>query len=236
MSRGEACPTCEQVLTPEAANRLANAEQFVSSELRRRATVLEEELQQLLAAIPDTDGLETRVASELRGAPDEVIAAGASAVSAIAALADRARVLAVDKQVDDFPVIVDLALIETYATNQSDAALAQAALRDVERQHEVVRALAELRARRTLHEGLPALKQRIETLKQIAVLEAAAGKLGTSPISNQLRKLQEAEITERLRTAIQEELQHTTLGPKIEVVGHATKGETKIQLRLAKSA
>jgi hypothetical protein len=135
---------------------------------------------------------------------------------------------------EDLPTVVDVAPIETYAASQTNAADAQAALRDTDKQQQVLRKLAELQARRTLHEHLPALKQRLETLKRIAVLEAAAGKLGTHPISLQLRKLQEAEITERLRTAIQEELKHTTLAARVEVVGQASKGETKIQLKLAK--
>jgi ABC-type uncharacterized transport system ATPase subunit len=121
-----------------------------------------------------------------------------------------------------------------YATAQTDAADAQAALRDTGKQQEILRRLTELQARRTLHEHVPALKQRIEKMRQIAVLEAGAAKLGTQPISLQLRKLQELEITDRLRAAIQEELKHTTLSAKVEVVGQASKGETKIQLRLAK--
>jgi hypothetical protein len=229
------CPTCEQELSPEAATRLADAQQFVSGELRQRSVALEEELKLLLAAIPDTEALKARVTSELRDAPEEVIAAGAAAVAASAALGDRARALAVGEQVDEgLPPVVDVALIEAYATAQTGAADTQAALRDTDKQQEVLRTLAELHARRTLHEHLPALKQRIEMLKQIAALEVAAGKLGTQSISLQLRKLQEAEITERLRAAIQEELKHTTLTAKVEIVGQASKGETKIQLKLAK--
>jgi energy-coupling factor transporter ATP-binding protein EcfA2 len=232
---GALCPTCEQELTPEAATRLANAQRFVTSELRQRAGALDVELQKLLAAIPDREALNTRLTSELRDAPEEVVAAGAAAVSAIASLSDRARALTGREQVDeDHLPVVDVALIEAYAASQNNAADAQAALRDTDKQQEVLHRLGELQARRTLHEHLPAVKQRIETLNQIAVLDTATGKLGTQSISLQLRKLQEAEITERLRTAIQEELKHTTVSAKVEVVGQASKGETRIQLRLAK--
>ena len=200
---GAVCPACEQALSPEAATRLANAQRFVSSELRQRAVALDEELKKLLAAIPDTESLSGRVTSELRDAPDQVIAAGAAAVAAIAALGGRARALAAGEQVDeDVPPIVDVAPVDEYATAQTGAADTKAALRDTDKQQEVLRTLAELQARRTLREHLPALRQRIETLKQIAALEAAAGSLGTQSISLQLRKLQDAEITERLRTAV----------------------------------
>jgi len=231
------CPTCEQELTTEAATRLANAQQFVSSELRQRAVVLDEELQTLLAAIPDTEALGTRIKTELRSAPQEVIAAGAAAAATIGSLVTRARALAAGEPADDEPCpAVVVAPIEAYAASQVSAADAQAALRDTDTQQEMLHRLAELQARYALNQHLSPLKQRIETLKEIAVLDAAVDKLGTQSISMQLRKLQEAEITERLRTAIQEELKHTTLSPKVEVVGQASKGQTKIQLRLAKGS
>lgn len=232
---GALCPTCEQELTPEAATRLADAEQFVRSDLRQRAEALDKELRMLRAALPDTEALKTTLTSELRGAPDEVVGAADAAVSNVAALVGRAGLIAAGEQPGEFPAAVDLTPLDQYAASQTQAADAQAALRDVDKQHDVLRKLAELQARRTLHEQMPALKQRIETLKQIEVLENAADKLGTQAISLQLRKLQEAEITERLRSAITEELEHMSpVAGKIEVVAQASKGETKIQLRLSK--
>ncbi len=232
---GTVCPTCEQKLTPDAATRLAHAQQFVRSELRQRAEALERELQKLLAALPNAEALEARVTSELRDAPEDVVAAGAAAVSAIASRAERARALAVGEPPAEGAAEFAVAVIEAYATSQNEIADAQAALRDAEKQQDVLRRLAELQARRTLREHLPSVRQWTDTLKWIAVLDGAVAKLGTQSISLQLRKLQEAEITERLRSAIQEELGHTTsVSTKVEVVGQASKGETRIQLRLAK--
>lgn len=227
------CPTCEQELTSDAAARLASAHQFVSSELRQRATTLGSELQGLLAALPDADALTEVVTRELREAPEDVIAAGAAAASAIASAARRARAIAGGETSDEEQVpAIDVASIETYAIAESEAAAAQALLRDADKQQQVLSELAELQARRTLKEHLPAVKERIETLQQIGTLEIAVGKLGTHTISMQLRKLQEAEITERLRGAIQEELRHSSVSDKVELVGQASKGETRIQLRL----
>jgi ABC-type multidrug transport system ATPase subunit len=70
-------------------------------------------------------------------------------------------------------------------------------------------------------------------LQEIVQVEAAKGELGTKAISDQLRPLQQAAITDRLRSAVAEEL--TALHPvagKVEVVGNAVKGATVIQLRL----
>lgn len=232
---GAVCPTCEQELSSEAAKRLDNAQQFVKSELRQRAEALNGELRTPLAAVPDVDALKARVTSELRDAPEDVTAAAAAAVTAITARSARARALAAGEEVDgDESPAVDVAPISAYAAAQTEAADTQATLRDAEKQEEVLRKLGELQARRALREHLPALRQRMETLKQVALLDAAAGKLGTTPISLKLRELQEAEITERLRTAIREELRHTTVADKVDVVGQASKGETKIQVKLAK--
>jgi hypothetical protein len=95
---------------------------------------------------------------------------------------------------------VAVAPIEAYATSQVSVADAQSAVRDTGTKQKCCTRLAELQARRTLNQHLAPLKQRIETLKEIAVLDAAADKLSTKSISMQLQKLQEAEITERLRT------------------------------------
>ena len=230
---GAVCPTCEQELTPVAAARLADAQRFVRGELRQRAEALERELQDLLAALPNADTLKLRVMSDLRDAPEVVAEAGAAAVSLIASRAEYARGGTSGEPEPASFNEVDVVSIEAYASAQCDAAGAQAALRAAETQQELLRALAELRARRTLREHLPAVKQRIDTLVRIAVLDDAVDKLGTKPISLQLRKLQEAEITERLRSAIQEELEYaTSLSAKVEIVGQASKGETRIQLRL----
>jgi hypothetical protein len=164
------------------------------------------------------------------------VAGCGSAWSAAAPTRSSERPTAAGEQVDEHCPAVVVAPIEAYATSQASAADAQAALRDTDTQQEMLHQLAELQARRALNQHLAPLKQRIETLKEIAVLDAAADKLSTQSISMQLRKLQEAEITERLRTAIQEELRHSRLSAKVEVVGQASKGQTKIQLRLAKGS
>ncbi len=70
-------------------------------------------------------------------------------------------------------------------------------------------------------------------MQAIARLDTARGRLGTKGISDQLRQLQQAAITDRFRTAVANELEglHPVAG-KVEVVGHAAKGATTIQLRL----
>lgn len=232
---GAVCPTCEQELSPEAVARLADAERFVRGELRQRGGAVSTELNGLREALPDTAALNTMVSSDLRGLSDQVIAAADAAISTIASRVGAARAIAGGGESGELPTTVDLTVLDDYAIAQTQAAEAQAALRDTDKQRDVLRSLAELQARRSLCENMPALMQRIETLKQIAVIEKAAEKLGTQTISLQLRKLQEAEVTQRLRSAINDELEHmSSVSAKVEVVGQASKGETRIQLRLVK--
>jgi len=232
---GAPCPFCEQELDQEAVSRLSDLEKFVRSDLREQADTLEKELKTMLRALPDTAAVSSTVTSELRGAPETVIAATRVAVAVVEAQVTQATKVGSGEQVDELPAVdeVDLSSLDDYATHQTNAAETQASLRDADKQREVVSKLAELKARQLLHTNLPKLKQRLQGLKAIAAYQAAETMLGTHVISNQLRKLQEVAITDRLRTAIREEIE--LLNPaagQIELVGKANKGETVIQLRL----
>jgi ABC-type transport system involved in cytochrome c biogenesis ATPase subunit len=232
---GAACPFCEQELDEEAASRLSDLEKFVRSDLRERAGALEKELQTLLRTLPDTAALKSTVTSELRGRPEPVVAAAYAAVAVVEARVAQATQVGSGEQVDELPAAgeVDLSALDDYATQQTNAAETQASLRDADKQREVLSKLAELRARQLLHTNLPKLKKLLQGLKAIAAYHAAETMLGTQGISNQLRKLQEVAITDRLRTAMREEIEQ--LNPaagQIELVGQANKGETVIQLRL----
>jgi ABC-type transport system involved in cytochrome c biogenesis ATPase subunit len=233
-----ACPLCQQELGEAAQSRIGQFEEFVRSELRERVGKLERELAELLRGLPDVQTLRVSVEGNLRGAPDDIIAAAYSAVAFIEARVERARELAGHGREEEGvePRTLGLGALEAYATAETEAAEAQARLRDVEKQQETLRDLAELQARQALQAAMPEIKQRIEGLKAISVYEAAAAELGTQKVSNQLRKLQEATVTERLRNAIREELDGLTpAGSKVELVGQACKGETVIQLKLADS-
>jgi len=232
---GAACPFCEQELDEEAASRLSDLEKFVRSDLRERADALEKELQTLLRALPDTAALKSTVTSELHGGQESVVAAAHAAVAVVEARVAQATQVGSGEQVDELPAAgeVDLSALDDYATQQMNAAETQASLRDAGKQREVLSKLAELKARQLLYTNLPKLKKRLQGLKAIAAYHAAERMLGTQGISNQLRKLQEVAITDRLRTAMREEIEQ--LNPaagQIELVGQANKGETVIQLRL----
>jgi ABC-type multidrug transport system ATPase subunit len=230
-----ACPTCQQDLDEDARERMTKFEEFVRSDLRGRIAALNRDLSTETSALPDIDALRTRVDAALSDAPDEIGAIAGRALDALAARAEIARRQA-DGENNDMsavPALVDIARLSAYAEEQNAAADAQAALRDEKEQRRITGRLAELRAREALATALPAIREFIGGLLEIARVEAAKGELGTKGISNQLRQLQQAAITDRLRTAVADELEglHPVAG-KVEVVGHAAKGTTTIQLQL----
>jgi ABC-type multidrug transport system ATPase subunit len=232
---GAACPTCQQDLDEGARKRMTRFEEFVRSDLRGQIAALNLDLSAEISALPDLDALRTRVDEALSDAPDEITQLGGQSLEALTGRVDIARRRADgrDKNTSAVPALVDIARLTTYAEAQYAAADAQGALRDEGEQRRITARLAELRARETLASGLPAIHERIAGLQEIARVEAAKGKLGTKGISDQLRQLQQAAITDRLRTAVAEELEslHPIAG-KVEVVGHASKGASTIQLRL----
>jgi ABC-type transport system involved in cytochrome c biogenesis ATPase subunit len=232
---GAACPLCEQELDMDAAARFAAFEQFVRSDLRDRANVLTKELHGLVHSLPDTSALTVTVRSELRDAPEEVLLAAETALTALEARTARAVQHGATEPDEELTPLqtIDLGGLDEYAAEQTRVAETQASLRDPVKQAELLAMLAELEARQQLHTYLPKLKKRLAELKKIAICEGAGTKLGTQGISVQLRKLQEAVITERLRNMIGEELKGLSpLADQVELAGQVAKGETMIQLRL----
>jgi hypothetical protein len=228
-----ACPVCQQDLDPEAQTRVANFEEFVRSDLRRRVATLEREKQRLLQTLPDIAVLRATLEGNLRDAPENIVSAAGAAVTVIEKRVARARALVGTDDAVSTVDVVAVEEIEQYAVAQIHVAEAQANLRDEKEKQQVLIRLAELKARQALHAALPQIKERIEGLKAAAACETSAGELGTGRVSGQLRKLQEATVTERLRTEIREELmQLVPTGSKIQLVGRASKGETVIELKL----
>lgn len=230
-----ACPTCQQDLDEEARERMAKFEEFVRSDLRGRIATLNRDLSAETSVLPDIGIVRTRVDAALSDAPPETTALVAQALEALSVRADVARRQAEGEKTEALaiPALVDVAGLRAYADEQSAVADAQAKLRDEEEQRRIVAQLAELRGRQALATALPAIRERVAGLQEIARVEAAKSELGTTGISHQLRQLQQAAITDRLRAAVAEELEglHPIAG-KVEVIGHAAKGTTTIQVRL----
>ena len=229
-----ACPLCQRDLDAAARERLQRFQEFVSSDLRRQAIDLDDEIQTRLRAIPELGGVRATVEAALRGAPASVTAAADRALAILDARGEATRSPAAgpppaDARTDS----LQLTALETYAGEQRCIAERQAALRDEDGQRKVLAELAELRARLALVEAESAISAHVEGLRAIKRIDDAIAQLNTKKISHKLRELQEAAITERLRGALEQELRELApLVNRIEIVGQASKGETVIHLKL----
>jgi recombinational DNA repair ATPase RecF len=228
-----ACPLCQQDLDDEARQRLQRFQEFVSSNLRQQAVDLDDQIKARLKALPDLKSVRATVDAELRGIPDEVIAAANEVLAVFdvrAAVAHKAAAGEV-ADVSDHEVTIDP--LRVHADAQDALAQRHASLRNEDGQRKVMRQLDELRARVALFGARDAITKHVHGLKAIERIDAAIAKLNTQKISNKLRELQEAAITERLRKAVEHEVRELDpVASSIEITGQASKGETVIHLKL----
>jgi energy-coupling factor transporter ATP-binding protein EcfA2 len=230
---GAPCPVCQQDLEPAAAQRFQRFDQFVSSDLRRKATELQTAIQRITDGLPDTVVLRTAIEAELRAAPEAVVAAAHAAVGVLERRCSTARAIAAGPPSTPEDTPIELTAITAHAETQEEQAKRHAALRNEDQQRAVIRTRDELRARAVVIAAEADLRARIQGLGRLARLDRAIAALNTQRISTKLRELQQLAITERLRKAI--ELELSELHPAItgvEITGQASKGQTLIQLAL----
>ena len=227
------CPVCQQDLEPAVVQRLQRFDEFVSSDLRLKATELQAAMRQITDSLPDTVTLRAAAEAELRTAPEAVLAAAEAALGVLERrCADAHRVVAGETVAAEVAAI-ELTAIAAYAEDQDEVTKRNAALRDEAQQRAVLTARDQLRARVTVIGAEADLWARVQGLGRLARLERAVAALNTQRISTKLRELQQLAITERLRKAVEQEL--SSLHPAItgvEITGQASKGQTVIQLTL----
>lgn len=233
-----ACPLCQQDLSEETRQRLAKFEEFERSDHREKIAALAAELSQALEALPDVEVIETLVEASLTGVPDEVVAFAAKVVGVFSARVEFAR--SSGKAAGDMPPppeLPSLDPIHAYAEGQATAAEAQTAAHDEASQRRLLDRRAELHGRDELAAVMPVVRKRVAALVEIARCKQAAGELKTSSISARLRSLQDGVVTDRLRTAIIEELKALDLlTAEIDVMGKAKGGRTAIEFKLRGSS
>ena len=233
------CPLCQQGLSEESRQRLIRFEQFARGEHREKIAALTEELAQTVDALPDVAVVETLVDSSLAGAPEEMLAFAAEVVGALSARAEVARMKAKGSNGDSVSSseLPSIAPIRAYAEGQATAAEAQTAAHDEASQRHLFDRRAELHGREELAEVLPIVRKRVAALARIARYKQVAGELKTSTISSRLRSLQDGVVTDRLRSAIVEELKALDLlTAEIDVMGKAKGGRTAIEFKLRGSS
>ncbi len=228
-----ACPLCQQDLDDAARLRLQSFKEFVSSTLRQQAVDLDLQIKGKLKLLADLNSVLATVHADMRGAPDEVIAAADKALAILNARAAAMHKAAAGELADVGEHKMTIDALRAHADAQDALAQRHGSLRDEEGQRRVTTQLGELRARVALADAHDAITKHAKTLAAIARINAAIAQLNTQKISNKLRELQEVAITERLRKALEHELRELDpVAGRIEITGQASKGETIIHLKL----
>lgn len=228
-----ACPLCQQDLDEAARRRLRSFKEFISGTLREEAVDLNARINTRLKQLPDLATVRASVQADVRGAPDEIIAAAGQALAILDRRAAGAHKAAAGEQIDFNAEEVTVAALHTHCDAQEKVAERHAGLRDEDGRRKVMTELGELRARSALLEAQDTIVTHVKGLKTIARMEAAIGQLNTQKINTKLRELQEVAVTERLRKAVEHELRELDpVAGAVQITGQASKGETVIQLRL----
>jgi recombinational DNA repair ATPase RecF len=230
---GAACPLCQQDLDDAARQRMHSFKKFVGSTLRQEAVDLDDHIKAKFKELPDLRNVRATVYAELRGTPDEVIAATDQALAILDGRAAAVHKAAAGELADVNAHEMTVAALRVYSDAQETLAERHARLRDEDRRRKIMMQLGELRARLTLTEAQDAVTNHIKGLKTIARIDAAINQLNTQKVSIKLRELQEVAITERLRKAVEHELRELDpVAGVIQVTGQASKGDTVIHLKL----
>lgn len=228
-----ACPLCQQDLDDTVRRRLESFKEFVSSTLRQQAVDLHDRISGKLKDLPDLKKVRATVHAETRGAPDEVIAAAEQALAILDDRAAAAREAAAGHPADVSNHEMPIDALRAHADAQDALVRRHASLRDEEGQRRVMTQLGELRARVALVDAHDTIRKHVQIAAALARTNAAIAQLNTQRIGNKLRELQEAAITERLRKAVENEIRELDLvADRIEITGHASKGQTVIHLKL----
>ncbi|HEY8082697.1 MAG TPA: AAA family ATPase [Solirubrobacterales bacterium] len=222
-----ACPLCQQDLAGDTPERVAKLEEFVGSDLRGKIAALSSDLARAVDELPDIAAVRALVEASFSEAPDEVKGAAIDMVNALSARVGLVCRLGTGSVagLGPAPELPPIASIRAYARAELDVADSQKGFRDGAAQQRLMARRAELRGREELGAALPKILEHIAALVKIDKYKNAAARLGTGRISARLRTLQEDIVTDRLRSAIGNELKAVDLlAEEIDVHGGA-KGE-----------
>jgi ABC-type transport system involved in cytochrome c biogenesis ATPase subunit/rubrerythrin len=223
------CPLCQQGLGAEAHERMQSFEAFVSGELREQVRQVELALQERLEGLPDLARI-THLAEVAVATVGEHLQEPADA--ALETLADRLSIAT--GQSDPAPGrVLDLKPLRDYAAVQTAEAEGFAVLRNEEERTRIKARLRELRARRAVEVELDDVLGHLEGLRAIAARQEARQRLSTQGISNRIRELSKLALTDRLKEALEEEIEELDpIADRVELNASASKGKPAVRFKL----
>ncbi len=248
-SRGdhELCPLCAQELSEEAFSRLAKFRVLVANEAAKHAEVAMRALEANLSSLRDlklpTADQITSVLTPFapEGSPaaeimQDVITWVSDATRYRSALVDTASALQDPTQSGSLDPGKSGAVQSWASALAAAAAIDQAAATDPERLDRLKTGLRDLRARKQLHENLPAVLQRRSHLVQLAKLSGCIAARHSTAISAKNTELCERHLTEDFRKRLRKEIGDLGIDYlPVVVTGRTDKGVSYVGPDLSKS-
>ena len=246
---GARCPLCQQALDLDAATRL---KQFAEALSSASTAVLADDNQVRLLRV-ELERLESDQAAELRRFDGAIAAVQqiAGAIRSESTSSETERMLqAVIAALDTLAVQARRGLyikldfstlhrsaaaagtqvtIDTETVSKTLAALENAAPLELDPRDAAQ--IKELEARKWLHDNLPAMLKRVELNRTINTLQTAGQELGVTPLTNLSKRIAKELVTTRLVEALLSQLDAVGLGHlKAQIVTSGQAGVTTIRL------
>lgn len=223
------CPLCQQGLGADAHERMRQFEAFVSGDLREQVRQVELALRERLEGLPDLGQL-IHLSEVAVAAAGEHLQEPADA--ALQTLADRLAIAT--GQSDPAPGrVLDLKPLRDCAAVQTAEAEGFAVLRNEEERARIETRLRELRGRLAIEAELEDVLGHLEGLRAIGAREQARRQLSTQGISNRIRDLSKLALTDRLREALEEEIEELDpIADRVELNASASKGKPAVRFKL----
>lgn len=214
------CPTCMQVIQPEARERLLRFEEWVRSDTERQLSRARAAVAARVERLPDIDRLRNEHSAVLTAIAD-VDKDVAAALEAWFSEAE--RVTRAIRAGDDAGAGSGPPEIGAWAARRREQALHYRSLQDPAREQALRTELAELRAREVLAAQLSDIERRVERLRQAERIRRVQPELDTTAVSNRLRSFAASFITRDLESALHEQLRALAFDD-VEVVACRTSG------------
>jgi hypothetical protein len=214
------CPTCMQLIQPEARERLLRFEEWVRSDAEQQLSRARAAVAVRAERLPDIARLRSEHSAVLTAIGD---ADKAIATAAETWLADAERVTAAVRAGEDVDPVSRPPEIRSWAAARGEQAGHYRSLQDPAREQALRTELAEFRAREVLAARLSDIERRVERLRQAERMRRVQPQLDTTAVSNRLRTFAASFITRDLESALHEQLRALNFDD-VEVVACRTSG------------
>jgi hypothetical protein len=226
------CPLCMQELGQDARQRLVRFEEFVKNNVNARLAKAQLTFRESLESIPDVDALRARHSHAIELLGQEQGEPGAQTVTWLAEAKIITEAIGSNALDDLRGISLPPDALDKWIKDRRTEVGEYAELERVEAQNAVMTELAELEARSLLGERRSEVVDYLAGLKEVAVIEAAKGKLGRTTASRKLTDLSRALIEANIQDALNRQLKALDFtGLEVSAKSKSPGGKPKLELK-----